>query len=92
MTIETRTEHAGLRIVLATVAAVAISSFGPDALGAQEVTFTRDVAPILYENCVECHREGSFAPMSLMTYDNARRYAARIRSRVAARQMPPWHA
>ena len=59
--------------------------------GAQEVTFTRDVAPILYENCVECHRPGSFAPMSLLTYENARSYAPLIRFRVQTRQMPPWH-
>jgi len=66
-------------------------AFSPAPLAAQELTFTRDVAPILYENCVECHREGSFAPMSLLTYENARRYAARIRDRVASHQMPPWH-
>jgi len=59
--------------------------------GAQEVTFTRDVAPILYENCVECHRTGSFAPMSLLNYESARRYATRIKFRVETRQMPPWH-
>ena len=58
---------------------------------AQEVTFTRDVAPILYENCVECHRPGSFAPMSLLTYENARRYASRMKVKVQTRQMPPWH-
>ena len=58
---------------------------------AQEVTFTRDVAPILYENCVECHRPGSFAPMSLLTYENARRYAPRMKIKVQTRQMPPWH-
>ena len=60
------------------------------ALG-QEVTFARDVAPILYDNCVGCHRPNSFAPMSLLTYENARTYASRIRSRVQARIMPPWH-
>jgi mono/diheme cytochrome c family protein len=58
---------------------------------AQEVTFARDVAPLLYQNCVECHRPGSFAPMSLMTYDDARRYGRMIRTRVSLRQMPPWH-
>jgi hypothetical protein len=57
----------------------------------QEVTFARDVAPILYENCVECHRQGSFAPMSLLDYEDARRYASAIRYRVANRMMPPWH-
>ncbi len=58
---------------------------------AQDVTFAEDVAPILYENCIECHRPGSFAPMSLLTYDDARRYARMIRYRVSQRQMPPWH-
>jgi len=57
----------------------------------QEVTFAADVAPIFYENCVSCHREGSFAPMSLLTYENASRYARRIRTRVESRMMPPWH-
>jgi len=60
-------------------------------LDAQEVTFARDVAPIFFENCVECHRANSFAPMSLLDYQTARRYAARIRSRVEQRLMPPWH-
>ena len=58
---------------------------------AQEVTFTRDVVPILYEKCVECHRPGSFAPMSLLTYENARFYAPLMKFRVQTRQMPPWH-
>jgi len=72
-------------------AAAALLGSAPQSLGAQEVTFAKDVAPILYENCVECHRQGSFAPMSLMTYEDARRYGTRIRDRVARRQMPPWH-
>ncbi|MED5199877.1 MAG: hypothetical protein VYB51_08695, partial [Gemmatimonadota bacterium] len=57
----------------------------------QELTFARDVAPILYENCVECHRPGSFAPMSLLTYENARLYAPLMKTKVQTRQMPPWH-
>ena len=61
------------------------------ALDAQEVTFTRDVAPILYENCVTCHRPGSFAPMSLLTYETARMYAPLLKIKVQTRQMPPWH-
>ncbi len=55
------------------------------------VTFTRDVAPILQERCQECHRKGSMAPMSLVTYDEARPWAKAIRQRVITRQMPPWH-
>ena len=54
------------------------------------ITFTRDVAPILQDNCQKCHRDGSIAPMPLTTYEEVRRYAPRIRDRVASRAMPPW--
>ncbi|HUF74835.1 MAG TPA: hypothetical protein VMM35_01090 [Longimicrobiales bacterium] len=80
-----RTPLAGAALLAILVAGTA------SPLGAQEVTFTRDVAPILFENCVDCHRQGSFAPMSLLTYEEARRYAQRIQYRVANQQMPPWH-
>jgi len=55
-------------------------------------TFAKDVAPILYRSCVECHRPTMFAPMSLMTYDEARPWARSIKQRVIARVMPPWGA
>jgi hypothetical protein len=55
------------------------------------VTFTKDVAPILQEKCQSCHRPGTVAPMSLLTYDEARPWARSIKMRVAAREMPPWH-
>ena len=63
----------------------------PTALRAQSVTFTRDVAPILQSKCQECHQPGSIAPMSLITYEDARKYARRITTKVSARLMPPWH-
>lgn len=56
------------------------------------VTFTKDVAPILYKNCVRCHRPDEIAPMSLLTYQDARPWAKAIRQRVAERTMPPWFA
>jgi mono/diheme cytochrome c family protein len=56
------------------------------------VTFTKDIAPIFYKSCAECHRPTMFAPMSLMTFDDARPYARAIKQKVAARQMPPWGA
>ena len=56
------------------------------------VTFTKDVAPILYKSCVECHRPTMFAPMSLMTFEDARPWARAIKQRVTARTMPPWGA
>src|SRR5688572_26614269 len=54
-------------------------------------TFTRDIVPVLQQKCQVCHRPGSIAPMSLLTYEDVKRYAARIKQRVAAREMPPWH-
>jgi hypothetical protein len=55
-------------------------------------TFTKDVAPILFEKCVGCHRPGEVAPMSLLTYEQARPWAKALRSKVMSREMPPWGA
>ena len=54
-------------------------------------TFSKDVAPILQAKCQECHQPNSIAPMSLITYQDARPWARSIKERVATRQMPPWH-
>src|SRR5437016_5422705 len=54
--------------------------------------FTKDVAPILYKNCVSCHRPGEIAPMSLLDYQTARPWAKAIRTAVLTRKMPPWFA
>ena len=54
-------------------------------------TFTKDVAPIFQNKCESCHRPDSIAPMSLITYEEARPWARSIRERVASRNMPPWH-
>ncbi|MGH9840597.1 MAG: c-type cytochrome [Blastocatellia bacterium] len=56
------------------------------------VTFNKDVAPIFFEHCVSCHRPGEAAPMSLLTWREARPWGRAIREKVATRQMPPWHA
>ena len=55
-----------------------------------QVTFTKDVAPIFQRSCQRCHRPGEIAPMSLMTYQQARPWARSIKARVSAREMPPW--
>ncbi len=55
-------------------------------------TFSKNVAPILYKNCAGCHRPGEIAPMSLLTYDQARPWAKSIREKVLTGEMPPWHA
>jgi hypothetical protein len=58
---------------------------------AQQVTWASDVAPIVYNSCVECHQPEGIAPMSLLDYQTARRYARRMEAKVSAREMPPWH-
>lgn len=56
------------------------------------VTYTKDVAPILNQNCVQCHRPGQIGPMSLMSYKETRPWAKGIRKAVEAKTMPPWFA
>jgi hypothetical protein len=55
-------------------------------------TFTKDVAPILFDNCATCHRTGEIAPMTLLSYEDARPWAKAIKNKVVSREMPPWHA
>ena len=60
-------------------------------VGTAPVTFAKDVAPIFQEKCQECHRKGTAAPMSLVSYEETRPWAKSIRQRVITRNMPPWH-
>jgi hypothetical protein len=55
-------------------------------------TFHKDVLPILQEHCQSCHRPGEVAPMTLMSYADARPWARSIKNKVVAGQMPPWFA
>jgi hypothetical protein len=57
-----------------------------------EVTFNKDVLPILEKNCQSCHRPGEVAPMSLLSYKEARPWAKAIKNAVVTRKMPPWFA
>ena len=68
---------------------VVLSSTGMDAQ--TDVTFTKDVAPILQQKCEGCHRAGQMAPMPLETYEEVRPWARLIKSKVVTRKMPPWH-
>src|SRR5207302_666979 len=55
-------------------------------------TFNKDVLPILQKNCQGCHRPGQIAPMSLLTYKEARPWAKAIKNAVVTQTMPPWFA
>ena len=54
------------------------------------INFAEHVAPIIYDNCVECHRPGSIAPMSLLDYETVRAWGPVIKDRVEKRSMPPY--
>jgi hypothetical protein len=53
-------------------------------------TFSKDVAPILYSRCLECHRQGEAAPMAFTSYSEVRPWAKAIKQAVLTRKMPPW--
>ncbi|MGD8730002.1 MAG: alkyl hydroperoxide reductase, partial [Gemmatimonadota bacterium] len=75
------------------VALAVVAGLGAIALpaSAQEVTYARDVAPIIQNKCQECHTENSIAPFTLDNYDQVVRRARMIRRAVDERVMPPWH-
>src|SRR6266849_10694751 len=80
-----RLVFAGLAVAVAAMAADVSSVSSP-------VTFAKDVLPILQKNCQTCHRPGQIAPMSLLSYPEARPWAKAIKVAVATRKMPPWSA
>ena len=79
-----------LCLTVAIAVAVVPVHAGQSAKAPAPVTFAKDVAPILQQNCQVCHRPGSMAPMSLLTYEQARPWAKSIKQKVIAREMPPW--
>ncbi len=79
----------GSGVAIALMALGSITSFGATVEGP---TFTKDVAPILFENCTSCHQPGQSAPMSLLSYREVRPWAKSIQKNVSERTMPPWHA
>jgi hypothetical protein len=80
----------GLLSCVVLVMSVAAGASGPAARQAPP-TFAKDVAPILQQKCQVCHQPDSIGPMSLLTYEDARRHASAIRSKVVDRLMPPYH-
>src|SRR5262245_42165081 len=57
---------------------------------AGRVTFSKDIAPVVFERCAACHRPDGSAPFSLLTYQDARSRAAQLATVTQARTMPPW--
>jgi hypothetical protein len=85
----------GLAAVAATLMMVpgGTVAAGQTAVGSPPApAFTKDVAPILFNSCASCHRPGEVAPMSLLSYQDARPWAKAIKQKVVSREMPPWYA
>ena len=89
--------HARLRIALAVAAVFVGVPIQPSAQpggSPGEVTFTKDIAPILQRSCQQCHRADGVAPMSLITYEDVRPWARSIKTKTGLRTqkgaMPPW--
>jgi hypothetical protein len=79
-----------MRVVCLLVAAAALASAAPKS--ANQITFYRDVLPVIQKNCQGCHRAGEAAPVAFTSYKETRPRAKAIREAVATRRMPPWFA
>ena len=64
---------------------------GTTAAAKAKPTFTEDIAPIIYNNCTECHRAGQAAPFTLQTYNDVKKRSRLIAKVTQDRYMPPWH-
>jgi hypothetical protein len=72
--------------------AAAVASAAPNKTGSTEVTYYKDVLPVLQKNCQGCHRPGEAAPMSFLTYKDTRPWAKAMKEAVLTKKMPPWFA
>lgn len=79
-----------IRVAAALTGLIALASSASAQTAAP--TFSKDVAPILYQNCTSCHRAGEIGPMPLVSFTDARPWAKAIAARVSDGTMPPWHA
>ena len=78
---------------LAVTAAILVFSGAFVSAGAGDTpTYNKDVGKLLLDNCASCHRPDQVAPMSLLSYKDARPWARAIKAKVEAREMPPWFA
>ena len=79
----------GFLLVIA-VALRAGTVVGAQSIGEQQVTFDRDIAPIIFQSCARCHRPGESGPFSLLAYDDVKKHARQIAVVTRDRVMPPW--
>jgi len=77
-----------MRSLVLSLCSVALAA----AATAPQVTFYKDVLPVLQKNCQTCHRPGEAAPMAFLSYDESRPWAKAIKTAVLTKKMPPWYA
>src|ERR1700716_3740729 len=80
-----------IRVAVAVAGLIGMAAAG-HAQSPATPTFSKGVAPILYQNCTSCHRPGEIGPMPLVSFSDARPWAKSIATRVTNGTMPPWHA
>ncbi len=76
--------------VVLTLVALRVGIRLPAVHAADEVTWRRQIAPILYHNCTSCHHAGGSGPFPLTSYQDAKRWASVLEPATASRYMPPW--
>lgn len=89
---QTRTILITRSLLVVALCLLRITHAGGKAAAPKTITFTKDVAPIFYQRCAECHRPGEAAPFSVLRYQEVRPWAKSIREKGVNRTMPPWHA
>ena len=93
MTTSVKPMLAGTAVVMFALLGVAVAAeAAPAEARADDVTYAKDVAPIIFNNCLVCHRPGQVAPMPFRDYKETRPWARAIKDKVQSREMPPWFA
>ncbi len=81
-----------LSVLFGSLAAIGAAQAASPEPAASVPTFSKDIAPIVFNNCASCHRAGEVAPMTLTSYEDVRPWAKVIKNKVVSREMPPWGA
>src|SRR5260370_20117978 len=85
-----RRERFALRVLRSLRFCLFAIAASPAAAQSPPLTFTKDIAPIVWARCATCHHPGEIGPFNLITYDDVRRHATQIAAVTARRVMPPW--
>ena len=80
-----------MRLLVLSLGCVALAAAATTS-SQNQVTFNKDVLPVLQKNCQTCHRPGEAAPMSFLTYEGTRPWAKAIKAVALTKKMPPWFA